>query len=65
MNFSSRDEETSLEKMNCGQVKEESDADRKKVARLAEKFTQLAAQLQDTDTFWVTKTHTFSFFGSS
>lgn len=50
MNFSSRDEETSLEKMNCGQVKEESDAD-KKVARLAEKFSQLAAQLQDTDTF--------------
>lgn len=40
--------------MNCGQVKEESDADfkkKKKVARLTEKFTQLATQLQDTDTF--------------
>lgn len=40
MNFSSKDEETSLEKMNCGQVNEESDIG-KKVSRLGEKFAQL------------------------
>lgn len=60
MNFST-DRDTSLEKMNCSEViHEESDLKKKKVAGLAEKFTQLAIQLHESDIFEASGSHKYT-----